>query len=293
VFGRPMSGCARRRGVSLCRVDASGAGEAVGSPCGQSFPGPRCGNNGFIDAPPPTPGTSRRLSDALIRLQIRAQNNPRRAGRVAGVAFALLLFLAMALGSLFAFDDHPLYLVITLALLGAVLGGALLTVMVSALAHRSLGGRLIPAETDPADVRAARRALGSGRLSGTPRVDLIARALAAQALRHRMRPWVAVLLGALPGGSSLLNAWSLYHSHGGWSGMSVTALVLGMVMLVGTAVDVPVARRSTRRTRAFVEAYDARGEDGRPRSPGPPRKVPEGPCDRLGLVTGVPGKASA
>lgn len=92
------------------------------APCGQPVPGARPGNNGGIDAHTPTPRASRRLSDALIRFQTRAQNNPRRTGRVAGVAFTLLLFLAMGLGFLLAFDDQPLYLRLTLALLGAVLG---------------------------------------------------------------------------------------------------------------------------------------------------------------------------
>lgn len=183
------------------------------------------------------------------------------------MAFGLLLLLAMGLGFLLALEDHPLYLRLTLALLGAILGTALLTVTVSALAHRSVGGRLIPAETDPADVRAARRALGSGRLSGRPQVDRIARVLASQALRHQVKPGVVVLFGAFIGGINLLNAWAQYQSHDGWQWMAVTGLVLGVLMLVVTAVVVPLTSRTMRRTRAFAEAYDARGRERTPEDP--------------------------
>lgn len=174
------------------------------------------------------------------------------------MAFALLLFLAMGFGFLFSFDDHPLYLVITLVFLGAVLGGALFTVAIIALAHRSVGGRLIPAETDPADVRAARRALRTGQLSDRFQVDRITRVLASHALRHEVRPWMSALMGTFFGGFNLFNAWAQYVSHDGWHWIAVLCLALGVFMLVVMAVLVPWEARSMRRTRAFAEAYDAR-----------------------------------
>ncbi|WP_017581427.1 hypothetical protein [Nocardiopsis valliformis] len=186
---------------------------------------------------------------------------------MAGAAFGLLLFLAMALGLFLAFDDQPLYLLLVLAFLGAALGAPLFVVTLLALLNNSVGGRVIPAETDPADVRAARRALRSGELSGRPEVDRIARALASQARGQEMPLWMYAVLFTLVGVMNLVYAWSRYGDHGGWHWMAVLGLAAGVLMLVGTAVGLPIEARQRRRTRAFAAAYTARGEEDRPKGP--------------------------
>lgn len=186
---------------------------------------------------------------------------------MAGAAFGLLLFLAMALGLFLAFDDQPPYLLIVLAFLGAALGAPLFAVTLLAFLNRSVGGRVIPAETDPADVRAARRALRSGELSGRAEVDRIARALASQARRQEMPLWMYAVLFTLVGALNLVNAWSRYGDHGGWHWMAVFGLAAGVLMLVFTAVGLPLEARRRHRTRAFVAAYTARGEAGRAKGP--------------------------
>ncbi|WP_017585853.1 hypothetical protein [Nocardiopsis ganjiahuensis] len=219
------------------------------------------GDNGRIDAQSPTPRTSRRLSDRLIRSQIRAQNDPRRTGRVAGAGFGLLLFLAMGLGFLLAAGDRPSYLLLVLAVVGAVLGAAVFAVAVSALAHRSVSGNPLPAHADPSEVRAARRVLRTGELSGRPAVDRIARILAAQALRHAPHPALFGVLGGL---------WGLYFCahglpglvYGGGGLVNGLQSVLGVLLLVGAvAVPLTVAAQN-RRARAFAGAYDARSRAG-------------------------------
>lgn len=227
----------------------------------------RLGDNGGINAQSSTPRTSRRLSDALIRLQIRFQNDPRHASRVAGAAFGLLLFLALVLGFVLAFDDRPLYLLVTLAFLGAALAAPLFVVTLLAFLNRSVGGRVIPADTDPADVRAARRALRAGELSGRPEVDRIARTLAAQARGQQIPPWLFAALFTLVGLLNLSSASTQYGLHGGWHGMAVFGLVAGVLVLVATPVIVLREVRQRRRTRAFVAAYTAKGEEGRPAGP--------------------------
>ncbi|GAA1112075.1 hypothetical protein NE857_32405 [Nocardiopsis exhalans] len=222
---------------------------------------------GGINTQSSTPGPSHRLADALIRIQIRFQNDPRHAARVAGAAFGLLFLLALVLGFFFSFDDQPPYLLVALAFLGAALGAPLFAVTLLAFLNRSVGGRVIPAETDPADVRAARRALRAGEPSGRPEVDRIARVLASQARRHEMPLWMFGALFTLVALSNLVNAGAQYGVHGGWHWTAVFGLVAGVLMLVGVAVGLPLEARRRRRTRAFAAAFTARGEEGRAKGP--------------------------
>jgi hypothetical protein len=165
--------------------------------------------------------------------------------------------LGLVLGYLFSFDDQPLYPLIALAVLGAALGAPLFAVALLALLNSSVGGRVIPAGTDPADVRAARRALRAGELSGRPEVDRIARTLASQARSQQVPPWLFAVLFTLIGVMNLSSAWSRYGEHGGWHWTAVLSLVLGSLILVGAAVVAPLDARYRRRTRAFAAACDA------------------------------------
>lgn len=192
---------------------------------------------------------------------------------MAGAAFGLLLFLVLALGFVFSFDDQPLYLLIALAFLGAALGMPLFAVTLLAFLNRSVGGRVIPAETDPADVRAARRALRSGELSGRPEVDRIARTLASQARRHEMPLWMFAVLFTFIGVMNLFSASIRYGVHGGWHWTAVFGLAAGVLMLAGAAVGLPLEARRRRRTRAFVAACDAAyGPSSRHRDGGGPTR---------------------
>lgn len=189
------------------------------------------------------------------------------------MAFALLLFLAVALGFLFAsaapFSPPLSPSLFTLALIGLITGLVLFLVAFGA-AVQPLTGRPLPADADPDDVRVARRVLRTGQLSGRFQVDRIARVIAAQALRREVRPWMAALFGTLIGGNSLLNAFTQYQSHDGWHWKVVFLLVAGACCLVGTAVLIPWEGRVIRRIRAFAEAYDARRRKRPPEEPARP-----------------------
>ncbi|GAB3732100.1 hypothetical protein [Nocardiopsis nanhaiensis] len=223
-----------------------------------------------------TPRTGRRFSDALIRLQIRNQNEPRRAGPWLGLFFGLLLFLGMALGLFVGVgagaDDRPFPFPVLLfvALPGAALGGALFAVLMVVMVKRTVRSNPLPAEADPADVRAARKVFRSGEASGDPEVDRIARILAAQALRGRLQSPKAILylFGAL-GGLSVLQVVAQYTANDGWTWLAVMYAGLAVLFCVYTAVFYPLAVRQRRRIRAFAAAYDegAGHPDGEAGSP--------------------------
>ena len=212
----------------------------------------------------PTPRTGRRSSDALIRFQLRNQNDPRRAGRRFGLLFGLILFGGMTLGLFFggsAGADNrsvPLLLVLLVALPGAVLGGVVLAVLMVALGKWTVRSNPLPADADPADVRAARKVVRSGEVSGDPEADRIARILAAQALVGRFQSPTAILLlfGAL-GGLSVLQVLVQYTANDGWTWPSVMHAGLAVLACVYIAVFYPLAVRQRGRIRAFAEAYDA------------------------------------
>ncbi|QVJ01779.1 hypothetical protein KGD82_01665 [Nocardiopsis eucommiae] len=126
-------------------------------------------------------------------------------------------------------------------------------------------GVRLPAGTRPADLRAARRALRSGELTGLPEADRVARILAAQVLRQRL--WLSVLLLCGFGVLNLFNALNRYTSDGAWSGTSVFFLATGLVFVVIVVVAVPSDLRSRRGARAVAEAYDARARSRSSTSP--------------------------
>lgn len=212
----------------------------------------------------PAPRTGSRFSDALIRLQIRNQNEPRRAGPWLGMLFGLLLFLGMALGLFFgvgagAHDrPFPLRSLFLVALPGAVLGGVIFAVLMVLLVRRTVRSNPLPVDADPADVRAARKVFRSGEVSGDPEVDRTARILAAQALEGRFQSPKAILylFGAL-GGLSVLQVVAQYTANDGWTWLAAMHAGLAVLFCVYIAVFYPLAVRQRRRIRAFAAAYDA------------------------------------
>jgi hypothetical protein len=225
------------------------------------FSGAAPGNNGAIDTKNPTPRSSRRFSDTLVRATIRAQRDPRRTGRVAGVCFGVLLFLATGFGYLFADVDRPSYLLLFLALVGAVLGAAVFAVAVGAVLSRAVSANPLPADADPAHVRAARRVLRTGEPSGRPEVDRIARVLAAQAESQTPRPVFFWGLGGIAG------LWGLYFcaqglrgfASGEWGAMDALHSVLGVLFLCGAVLAPIGVARQNRRTRALLAACPGNG----------------------------------
>lgn len=198
----------------------------------------------------------RPVSDALLRFQVRAQNDPRRYGRLAGLWCAVLFFLAMIAGFLFGaggIERLPLFVV--LGLVVALLVGLLLAVTFTAVAFRR-PGRTLPPDTEPADVRAARAVRRSGELSGRPEVDLIARIEAEQVLANSPRPGTQVMLFSLLAGVNLFNAVVQYQAQGGWTPLPLFILSVGVPMLVIALFIGPLTARTLRRAKALIGAYD-------------------------------------
>ena len=205
----------------------------------------------------PPPRGSRPFSDALLRNHLRNQNNPRRAGIWAGLSSAVVLFLVFtAVYLIVGGGGGPVFLVLILALVGSVLLGAFVGVTASALMHRTVGMHRLPADTDPAVLRSAVKAMRSGELSGDPEVDRLARTMAAQELRNTLQSPVGVTL--FVGFFSALSLFQLvlqYQSNDGWGWLAL--FHLGLILCF--AVLWPLLIRRRWRIRAFVEAYDARG----------------------------------
>lgn len=200
----------------------------------------------------------RPVSDALIRFQIRAQNDPRRYGRRAGFWCALVFFLAVVMGFLLGSGGggvDRLPLLVLLALGVTLLVGLFLAITFTSVAARRRG-RTLPPETEPADVRAARSVRRSGELSGRPEVDLIARTEAGQILENSMPPATMVLLASLLAGINLFNAVTQYQAQGGWTPLPLFLLSVGSVMLVAAALVGPFTARTLRRMKALISAYD-------------------------------------
>lgn len=200
--------------------------------------------------------TSRPLSDALIRFQIRAQNDPRRYGRRAGLWGGLTFLLAMGAGFLVGVGDPDrLPLILVVALFAALAVGLVVTIAVTAAASVR-HGRVLPPDTDPADVRAARSVRRSGELSGRPTVDRIARIQADRTLENAVSSGLLAGLFLFAGGINVANA-ILQSLSGGLWWAPVVMLVGGLFMMVGATFVGPVHKRGLRRARAFVDAYDS------------------------------------
>lgn len=200
--------------------------------------------------------TSRPLSDALIRFQIRAQNDPRRYGRRAGLWGGLTFLLAMGAGFLVGVGDLdrlPLILLLTLFAALAVAFAVTITFTAVASVRR---GHVLPPDTDPADVRAARSVRRSGELSGRPTVDRIARTEAERILENRVSPGLLVGLFLFVGGINVANA-ILQSLSGGLWWAPVVMLVGGLFMMVGATFMGPAHKRDLRRAQAFADAYDS------------------------------------
>lgn len=211
------------------------------------------GDNGAINDAHPSPRSPRRLLDPL-RFQVRALNDPRHALRVAGISFALLFLLTALLGFVFTLD-LPAAARITLALFGGVVVLPLFVVGLTALLNLAPSRVELPADTRPADLRAARRVLRSGTLTGVPAVDRIAAALAAQVRGQRM--WPMTLGLCVLAGFNLFLALDRYASLGFWGAASTFFLAVGVFAVVLVTLAVPEEIKSKRRARAVVEAFAA------------------------------------
>ncbi|MGW8439407.1 hypothetical protein ACWGSK_07030 [Nocardiopsis sp. NPDC055551] len=199
--------------------------------------------------------TSRALSDALIRFQIRAQNDPRRYGRRAGLWGGVTFLLAMVAGFVVGgggFGLVPLILVV--ALFTALAVGLVVTIAATAAASVRRG-RVLPPDTEPADVREARSLQRSGELSGHPDVDRIARIQADRILENRVSPGLLVGLFLLVGGINVANGILRFLS-GGPSWVPVVMLAGGLFVMVIAVFMGPAHKRGLRRARAFAKVYD-------------------------------------
>ncbi|WP_049574059.1 hypothetical protein [Nocardiopsis sp. SBT366] len=217
------------------------------------------GDNGAINDAHPSPRSPSRLLDPLIRFQVRALNDPRHAVRVAGISIALLFLLTVLLGFVFALDLSAAAR-ITLVLFGGVVGLPLFVVGLTALLSLAPSRVELPAGTRPADLRAARRVLRAGTLTGVPAVDRIAAALAAQVRGQRM--WPTTLGLCVLAGFNLFLALDRYASLGFWGAASTFFLAVGFFVVVLVTLAVPQDLRSKRRARAVVEAFAATGARG-------------------------------
>ncbi|MEU3015800.1 hypothetical protein ABZ635_00195 [Nocardiopsis sp. NPDC007018] len=218
-----------------------------------ALPTPGGGDNGTIDTTPPA-ARSPRLLDPLLRFQVRAQNDPGHARRVAFTGVLSLTLLTVLLGLLFGVADHPAVWAV-LALVGVAAGLPLFLMVVTAFVHLMVFRVPLPADTRPADLRAARRVLRSRTLTGVPEVDRVARALAAQVLGQRLWPSALMLAGFSV--LNLFNALNRYASDGGWSGSAVF-LVVSVLMALMVAFAVAHDLLAKRRARDLAMAYDAR-----------------------------------
>lgn len=197
---------------------------------------------------------SRPVSDALIRFQIRAQNDPRRYGRRAGLWVGLTLLLAMAMGFVFGdggFGRLPLILVI--AVFAALAVALFIAIVVTSVASVRRG-RVLPPDTEPADVREARSLQRSGEPSGRPDVDRIARIQADRILENAVSPGTLVALLLCVGGINVVNGIIQFPSDIWWAPFVMLAgglFVMGIAVFAG-----PAHKRELRRARAFAKAYD-------------------------------------
>ena len=196
---------------------------------------------------------SRPVSDALIRFQIRAQNDPRRYGRRAGLWVGLTFLLAMAAGLLIGAGDlERLPLTLVFAALAVVF---VITITFTAVASVRRD-RVLPLDTEPADVRAARSVRRSGELAGRWEVDRIARIEAERILENGGSPGLLVGLFLFVGGINVANAILQFLSGGLWW-VPVVMLTGGLFMMVGATFMGPVHKRDLRRARSFADAYDS------------------------------------
>ncbi|MBQ1082163.1 hypothetical protein [Nocardiopsis sp. B62] len=175
---------------------------------------------------------------------------------MAGISIALLFLLTALLGFVFALDLSAAAR-ITLVLFGGVVGLPLFVVGLTALLNLAPSRVELPADTRPADLRAARRVLRAGTLTGVPAVDRIAAALAAQVRGQRM--WPTTLGLCVLAGFNLFLALDRYASLGFWDAASTFFLAVGVFMVALVTLAVPQDLRSKRRARAVVEAFAATG----------------------------------
>ncbi|MBR8744556.1 hypothetical protein [Nocardiopsis sp. MG754419] len=209
---------------------------------------------------PPDP-SSRSLPDALIRLRIRAENDPRRYGRRVGVCFALVLFPAGAGAILVAAPGvarSPLSLSLSLLFLLCTVFvlGALASITFTAL-FSVRRGHVTPLGTPPADVRAAGTVVRSGALSDRPEVDRIARVQVDRVLESPAPPGRMRGLFLFAGTVNLLYTvlWIVFD---GWGWAPVVLLISAVLMVVSVMLIGPAHRRVLRRARAVADAYDTR-----------------------------------
>ena len=209
-------------------------------------------------------------------IQAYGQNNPRQYARRAGLVSAGLVLLFVVPSGLLLLlprDGIPSELAwfVVGALIAVALLGAGVFHLFQKLFRRVLGGEEPP--EGPHRLKAARRQVCLGRLSGHPEVDALARRLSVQAEHMTSARYVALFMAVLL--VNLLNV-VLQMSRGPVTVTHVAMVAVTLTMLLGFPL---LARRRRHRTRALREAHDeryGRPEDHPPREPwvSGPRNTP-------------------
>ncbi|QBI56690.1 hypothetical protein [Streptomonospora litoralis] len=189
------------------------------------------------------------MSDHLLaeRLQVAAN---RHAGRF-GVAFGACVVLVLTSLAALVPSSVGLWPWVPLTVLIGLAGGAVFVMIVRD------GGLAVPPETDPARLRAARRALRRGEPGGDPEVNRLAVEKAQKVLQQRApgRWFVAVNTVGLVATTAAIG-WSLLSSQTeplfGPAGAAFCCLL--------NLVQLPLTTRKRRRARWIVEACEGGAE---------------------------------
>ncbi|WP_143121609.1 hypothetical protein [Saccharopolyspora antimicrobica] len=113
----------------------------------------------------------------LERLQLYAQNSPKRHVAVGGAIGGLLVAAILALSAVRRSESVSWPVVVAVAVIGGGTWAAVMVVFVVRLQRRM---KPLPSDTDPARVRAARRLMRNGELGPDPETNALAVRLAGQ-----------------------------------------------------------------------------------------------------------------